>query len=168
MSKKLPRGRPSTFATSVGDEICRRIAEGETLRSICREPNMPAWRTVYGWMEANEEFRALIGRARELGFDAIAEEALEIADTPITGVRIELSETGKKEVRDDMLGHRKLQVETRLKLLAKWSPKKYGERAAVELTGAEGGPVQIDETTAAAKLAAIMATAQARKDSVEE
>jgi phage terminase small subunit len=34
----------------------------------------------------------------------------------------------------------------------------------VELSGPDGGPVQIDEGTAAAKIAAIMAMAQARKD----
>jgi hypothetical protein len=33
---------------------------------------------------------------------------------------------------EDMLGHRKLQIETRLKLLAKFNPKKYGEYRAAE------------------------------------
>ena len=34
-------------------------------------------------------------------------------------------------VEEDMLGHRKLQIETRLKLLAKWNPQKYGDKVQV-------------------------------------
>jgi len=35
----------------------------------------------------------------------------------------------------EMLGHRKLQIETRLKLLAKWDPKRYGDLQKVEHSG---------------------------------
>lgn len=133
MKKRM--GRPSTYSHARADEIYRRISEGETLRSICRDEHMPKWQTVYSWMERNPEFAARFARAREKGFDAIAEEALEIANTPMTGVRTEIGDNGTKEVREDMLGHRKLQIETRLKLLAKWSPKKYGDKQQVELSG---------------------------------
>jgi hypothetical protein len=136
-------GRKTTYTEKAANEICRRIAEGEPLRKICRDDHMPAWQTVYGWIEANRTFAERIARARELGFDAIAEEAMEIADTPQIGETEETSEDGKKVKREDMLGHRKLQVETRLKLLAKWAPKKYGESIRQELTGANGGPIQM-------------------------
>lgn len=136
-------GRKTTYTEKAAAEICRRIAEGQPLRQICRDDHMPAWQTVYGWIEAQPPFAERIARARELGFDAIAEEALEIADTPMIGETEETSEDGKKVKREDMLGHRKLQVETRLKLLSKWAPKKYGESIRQELTGANGGPIQM-------------------------
>lgn len=117
-------------------EICERISDGEPLRVICREEGKPSWRTVYLWREEDPEFAALIARAREIGFDAIAEDALLISNTPLEGVKYESGPLGTKEVREDMLGHRKLQIETRLKLLAKWSPKKYGER--VDHTSSDG------------------------------
>lgn len=117
-------------------EICARIADGEPLRAITREDGMPQWRTVYTWLDEDAEFKARFAGARDIGFDAIAEEALEIADTPMEGVKTEYSAMGTKETREDMLGHRKLQIETRLKLLAKWSPKKYGER--VDHTSSDG------------------------------
>lgn len=111
---------------------------------------MPAWRTVYDWRDADPEFAARIARARDSGFDAIAEEALEIADTPQEGIRVESDASGFKTVREDMLGHRKLRVETRLKLLAKWSPKRYGERVDV----AHSGNLSLEATVAeAAKIA---------------
>lgn len=156
--------RKSTYTPEIGAEICARLAEGEPLRVICRDPHMPAWRTVYDWIEADSDLAARIARARKLGFDAIAEEALEIADTPVVGEETEDDGEKVKTKRGDMLGHRKLQVETRLKLLAKWCPAKYGDRTAMELTGANGGPVQIGDTERAAKIAAILANAQARKD----
>jgi hypothetical protein len=113
------------------------ISEGKPLRQFCRD-NAIAWRTIYNWIEANADFSARFARARDIGADAIAEQALEIADTPLEGVRTETT-TGEdgstKEVREDMLGHRKLQVETRLKLLAKWFPQKYGEKTEHTING---------------------------------
>lgn len=120
---------------AIKEEICNRIAEGEPLRQICRDLHMPNWRTVYLWIEDDEEFATRFARARELGFDAIAEEALEISNTPVLGEETEDDGERVKVKRSDMLGHRKLQVETRLKLLAKWSPKKYGDKQHVELSG---------------------------------
>jgi len=57
----------------------------------------------------------------------------------------------KKTVREeDMLGHRKLQIETRLKLLAKWNPKKYGER--VQVAGDAENPLKVEAELGAEKL----------------
>lgn len=123
----------STYRPEIAAEICTRLAEGEPLRQICRDPHMPAWQTVYDWIRADNEFASRIARARELGFDAIAEEALEIANTPVIGEEHEETEDGYKVKRADMLGHRKLQIYTRLQLLAKWCPQKYGEKTAVDL-----------------------------------
>lgn len=154
----------STYTQTLDKEICNRLAEGEPLRQICRDQHMPSCRTVYTWREANPDFASRIARARQIGYDAIAEEALEIADTPLLGEETE-EEGGKVKVRrSDMLGHRKLQVDTRLKLLAKWSPNKYGERTGIELTGANGGPVQLSDTERATRAAALIAVAQVRKN----
>lgn len=65
-----------------------------------------------------------------------------------------------KVKRSDMLGHRKLQVETRLKP-GEWFPRRSGDKAALELTGADGSPVQITDTERAAKIAAILPAAEA-------
>lgn len=126
-------GRPSTLTQAIADEICERISDGEPLRAICRDDHMPAWRTVYDWISADTDFSARIARARELGFDAIAEEALSIADTPTIGQTSVSKATGLEVTEADMLGHRRLQVETRLKLLAKWAPKKYGDKQEIDL-----------------------------------
>jgi hypothetical protein len=144
--KRAPRkqGRPTIRNAAIERRILDGLAAGTPLTLICEPPNMPAWRTVYDWMAGDAGFSAGIARAREVGFDRIAREALAIADTPVEGVEITETPDGPRVKRGDMLGHRRLQVETRLKLLAKWDPKRYGERVNLEHTGPEGGPVRTE------------------------
>jgi hypothetical protein len=103
---------------------------------------MPAWTAVYAWSAKDPALSERIARAREMGFDAIAEEALLIADTPEWGLTESVGPNGQTVTKADMLGHRKLRIETRLKLLAKWDPKKYGDRIA--LAGDKENPIHID------------------------
>jgi hypothetical protein len=49
---------------------------------------------------------------------------------------------GREIKRSDMLGHRRLQVETRFKLLEKWDPTRYGRKTTREVSGPAGGPVR--------------------------
>lgn len=120
----------------IKDQVIDWISEGQTLREFCRQEGMPTWGTIYDWREDDEEFKARFAHAREIGFDVIAEDALRIADTPQLGQIVTSKEWGDEIKQEDMLGHRKLQIETRLKLLAKWSPKKYGER--IDHTSSDG------------------------------
>jgi phage tail sheath protein FI len=103
---------------------------------------MPAWRTVYDWVVAKPDFAARLARAREMGYDALAEEALEISNTPVMGQKQVMGDNKTYTTVEDMLGHRKLQIETRLKLLACWDPSKYGSRTT--LAGDAKNPVVID------------------------
>ena len=128
-------GRPSSYTSELAAKICERLASGESLRAICRDDHMPQWQTIYRWMKADSELSNRIAQAREVGFDAIAEEALEISDTPVVGEETEDDGEKVKVKRGDMLGHRKLQIETRLKLLAKWCPAKYGDKQTVAHEG---------------------------------
>lgn len=132
-------GRPSTCTPEVVESICERLANGEPLRAICRDEGMPHWSTVYNWMDADEEVFLRIARAREAGHDAIAEQCLDIADD--SACDIEETDTGTR-VNSEVVQRSKLRVETRLKLLAKWSPKKYGDKVQQEISGPNGGPVQ--------------------------
>jgi hypothetical protein len=136
-------GRPSKLTPAVLKRIVDGLSEGTPLTVICSPAAMPSDRTVRDWMDASPEISAEIARARDRGFDKIALDALRIADTPIIGEEITQSEDGMQVKRSDMLGHRKLQIETRLKLLAKWDPKRYGERMAQEISGPNGGPVTV-------------------------
>lgn len=102
---------------------------------------MPAVRTVSDWKAAHEAFAADIAHAREEGFDKIAADCLEIAD-----------ETSKDTIYGDngaradteWISRSKLRIETRLKLLAKWDPKRYGDKVDVNHGGQDGNPVNMN------------------------
>jgi hypothetical protein len=130
-------GRPKgtrVYPKKLEDEICERLANGEFLRAICRDEHMPSWTRIYQWVAEDPAFAARVAHARELGFDVMAEEVIRIANTPLEGIETE-EEAGRLKVkRSDMLGHRRLQVDTMLRLLAKWCPSKYGDRQQVDLT----------------------------------
>jgi hypothetical protein len=145
--------------------MCELLSEGVPLREICRKNGFPEWRTVYDWMYRDDQavasgggvgLSAAIARAREAGYDAMAEECLIIADTPKFGQKQVMTEDGTATTLEDMLGHRKLQIETRLKLLAKWNPKKYGDRTT--LAGDAEAPIKIEAESQAEKMLAALLT----------
>ena len=136
------------YSQEIADKVCERIAQGEPLRQICRDEGMPSYGAIYDWLEVQPEFASRFARARVTGFDVIAEQALEIADDDsrdwepvkdqdgnVTGIRVD----GEHVTRS------KLRIETRLKLLAKWDPKRYGDKVQTELSGTGGGQVQVQE-----------------------
>lgn len=127
-------GRPTKRNDQVIARITGGLSKGIPLAVICREKGMPSPSTVWAWAQADPAISEAIARARDAGFDAIALEALRIADTPIMGEEITVSKDGPTIKRADMIAHRKLQVETRLKLLAKWDPKRYGDKPDITIT----------------------------------
>lgn len=149
-------GRPSKFTQEIADEICNRLSQGEPLAQICRDEHMPSVATVGNWKAADEVLSSAIARAREEGFDAIALQCLEIADE--TSRDTVITDTGER-ANSEWISRSKLRVETRLKLLAKWDPKRYGERLAIG--GADDMPPikTMSDTELAAKIAAMTAKA---------
>jgi len=121
------------------DEICRRISSGETLRSICRDKaaGMPGNVAVYEWLEADKDFAERFARARNIGYDAIADEALEISDAGEGDYKPTTDKQGRevKAFDPEHVQRSKLRVWTRLQLLSKWSSGKYGDRVALEHSG---------------------------------
>ena len=148
--KKHAIGRPSSYNPVIAEKICELLSEGVPLREICRMEGMPAWRNIYFWMARDDDLSAHIARAREAGYDAIAEECLDIADNATNDWmdREFRNAHGKIEVQrvvdSEHIQRSKLRIETRLKLLAKWRPEKYGEKTI--LTGdANGAPIKTEE-----------------------
>lgn len=128
---------PTKRTPEIADEIVRRISEGEPLRQICRDEHIPNWQRVYEWLDEDEEFAGRIARARDLGFDAIAADSLAIIDAPPERiVTMQGDERSESRIDSAAVQWAKNRAEHRLKLLAKWSPKKYGDRMA--LTDGDG------------------------------
>lgn len=162
---------PTKRTPKVVEDILARLSTGETLNAICRSddkfPHPETWRD---WCDDDETLALAYARARDLGEEAIAAECLAIADTPEEGqiVTSKVDKDGNPydEVRvEDMLGHRKLRIETRLKLLAIWNPKKYGAKLDVTT---KDQPITASTDDIAARTASLLAAAKKRKDEAKD
>lgn len=130
-------GRQSSYTQEVGDEICEWIASGNSLDSwIKGEPGRPTWPTVCKWQDDHPDFLKNYLRARELQADALADECLRIADTPVIGQKTTTEPNGDvKTTEGDMIEHRKLQIDARKWLAGKLRPRKYGDKLDVDHSG---------------------------------
>lgn len=95
-------------------EILARLRAGETLRAICRDPDMPAESRVRDWVAEDPAWAAQYVMAREIGYMAMADEIIEIADRG-----------------SDCWQRDRLRVDTRKWLLSKALPKIYGDRLEI-------------------------------------
>lgn len=123
-----------TWDKSYRDTICQRIAEGESLRSVCRDENMPGLRTVLEWLEAEEEFRVKYARAREIQADLMAAELIDIADDGTNDWMEKKNASGENlgwAENGEALKRSQIRIATRQWIASKLLPKKYGEKLAV-------------------------------------
>jgi hypothetical protein len=101
-------------------------------------------------MARDEDLSAHIARAREMGYDNIAEECLDIADNSNNDwmnreVRNARGQIEIQRVVDtEHIQRSKLRIETRLKLLAKWKPEKYGDKTIIA-GDPNGAPIKTEE-----------------------
>ncbi len=135
------RGRPSRYTTELAADICRRLADGEPLRSICRDSAMPDKATVLRWLADKEkaDFRDQYVHAREMQADALFDEALEIADD--TTGDITTGKDDKETVNHENIQRSRLRVDTRKWAAGKLAPKLYGDK--IQHTGEGGGPIRV-------------------------
>jgi hypothetical protein len=116
--------------------ICDRLAAGESLLSICKDDNMPARSVVHEWIVENRQgFADRYARARDVQADTLADEILQIANTPHIGTKSVSKATGLEITEGDMIEHRRLQVDARKWYLAKVAPKKYGDKLDLNHSG---------------------------------
>jgi hypothetical protein len=133
------RGRPSKWTQDIEDEICERLSRGEPLRAICRLEGFPEWTTVYNWMESRDGFSERVARARENGVEAIAQDTLAMIDAEPRYVE---DAKGGTRIDAGYVQWLKLRTEQRMKLLACWSPNRYGNR--VQVAGDKDNPLQVN------------------------
>lgn len=100
-------------------DICDGLSEGKSLRQICRDKDLNEC-TVRRWLSKDDDAMTQTAHARELGCDAMADECIQIAD--------------KAELEP---ADRRVRIETRLKLIGKWS-QRYSDKVQVQHSGHVG------------------------------
>lgn len=136
-------GRPSIYTQRLANTICRRMAEGESLREVCRDPKMPARSTVMLWAVENEKFSDQYAKARELLLEHWADEILDIADDGSNDWEERQNKKGELIIalNHEHVSRSRLRFDARRWLMSKLAPKKYGDKIA--LTDPDGGPLQV-------------------------
>ena len=142
-AKGKKMGRPTIFSQQLADTICSRIAEGESLREICKDDDMPERVTIYRWLQADPDFCNHYTRAREDQADTLADEIMAIADetpdlNPILdkhGALIEI------QLHSAYLQWQKQRIDARKWTAMKLKPKKYGDRQI--LAGDSEAPLEV-------------------------
>jgi hypothetical protein len=137
---KKPRGQQTKYSDALADEICERLAMGESLNAICQDPYMPAENRVRQWVlddRADKSgngrgFAAKYARARAIGYECLADEIIDISDAPIMF-----------EGRPDnaLVQQARLRSDNRKWFLSKVLPKRFGDKVTTEVTGDPSAPL---------------------------
>jgi len=120
-------GRPTDYTQEIADAICERIADGESLRSICSGGDMPNKSTVFRWLARHEEFGDQYARAREAQADSLFDDVLDIANS----------------AAPETVQVARLQVDARKWMAGKLRPKKYADKVQNEHSGPDGGDIPV-------------------------
>jgi hypothetical protein len=132
----------TTFDQKLFDRICERMAEGESLRAICKTKDYPAKRTVLRWVASDEELQKQYAKAQMDRIDHYAEQIVDIADECRVGKKVTTKANGDVEtVEVDMVERARVQIDARKWICARMNPKKYGDRVLNEHMGEGGGAV---------------------------
>lgn len=119
-------GRPSSYTDDLADAICDRLINGESLRKICADDDMPDRSTVIRWMGIDPDFATKCARARTMQADLMDDLILDTAAacTAATAAadRVKI---GAYQWRASRL-----------------APKKYGDKLALVGGGADDTPIQ--------------------------
>lgn len=150
-------GRPSGYSAEIADRICERIADGESLRAICSDEDMPSTSSVCKWLSLHNEFAEQYARAREAQADALFDDILIIADDGSNDFMERKSADGGVDgwrENGEALRRSALRVDARKWMAGKLAPKKYGDRQEIDLN------VNMDPDQAKARLAELLGKAQ--------
>lgn len=122
--KRAVRGRPRKDEHGEKEELIALLKEGVTFRRACAAVGI-ALRTMWDWHDQDDVFRASLARAREAGYKARIDEALDRAQAA----------TDK-----DMAYCARVVADIALKTL---ELHQRSQQLQVNLTGGTGGPVSI-------------------------
>lgn len=141
----MTAGRPTDYTRELADLICERMSRGPSLRSICRQDDIPIDEsTVRHWaIQDIDGFAARYAKAREAQMDAWADEILEVSDDD--GGDTIGGEDGKTFPNSANIQRSRLRVDTRKWLMSKIAPKRYAEKVQAEHSGSVNITISSDD-----------------------
>lgn len=130
------------FNRGMADAILAGLAEGKSLRAVCRAEGMPAASTVLGWAEDNAEFGEQYARVRARSYQLLADEIIEISDDSAGDV-VHTEDGDRTDA--ERVARSKLRVDSRKWMLSKMLPKIYGDKLDLNHSGRIGVAKEFSE-----------------------
>lgn len=130
------KNKPSiAYSDGLLASILDRVANGESLSSVCDADDMPSRKSFFQWVKENPEIQAQYEFAIQMRADKLAEDILAIADDGMSDTYTD--ENGNERTNQEVIARSRLRVDARKWLAGKMAPKKYGDKLDVEanLTG---------------------------------
>jgi hypothetical protein len=139
-----PTGRPPVYTQELADTILFRMCEGESLRAITRDDDMPHFQTVYRWVLKDEDgFRDQYASARVIQASLYAEQVLEES---VAALGVANGEPGTGEAGARVMA-KKLHIDSLKWMAGKLDSPKWGNKTMTELSGPDGGAIQTETKT---------------------
>lgn len=140
--EKNKGGRPTKYSLGIALVICERLADGESLVSICKDPGMPKKTAVYEWLASKKDFAEMYARAREDQADSLADQIIALADE----MPMEITDDkGTTRFDSAYVTWQKNRVDARKWVAAKLKPRKYSDRIA-HVGDKDADSMQVDVT----------------------
>ena len=129
-TKTKPTGRPTDYTKELADKICELLASGMSMRTVCKEDDMPVMSTVFLWLRTHKEFSEQYAKAKEEAIDAKHEELEALGDEAI-----ELSQSVDPKASGAVVNAVRLKADNLKWVMSKLKPKKYGDKVDVTSDG---------------------------------
>ena len=116
---------PKALTKELIDRICTRLIDGESLRKICADDDMPhkstflLWTSKSGQGEIYTILADQYARARQLQAESLGDDLIDLSD----------------EANQQTANAIRVRVDTRKWVMAKQMPKKYGDKMEVDHSG---------------------------------
>lgn len=131
-------GRPTIYTDELVDEICSRIASGESMNSICKSENMPVMSTVMLWLVDGKHarFSEKYAESRRIQAETLADELFDIADNGTNDWMTRNDKDGNEAyiLNGEHVQRSRLRLDTRKWYLSKVLPK-FADKQQVEHSG---------------------------------
>ena len=128
-------GRPTDYTQDKADKICAMLSEGMSLRTVCKDDELPSTQTVFSWLRTYPEFLDQYTRAKQESADALTDEMLDISDDSTNDWMESHGDDAGYRANGDNIQRSRLRIETRKWLASKLKPKKYGDKIQQEHSG---------------------------------
>ena len=135
----------TTFTPEVGERVCARIAQGDSVRRACRGDGYPTWRSFMRWLATQDPEQGEGEPAKVGPFEALRQQYARAREIR-ADARFERIDNVVVDMRKGKINDRQARVEIDA---IKWQASKengrrYGE--AVTLRGDKDNPVEVART----------------------